>query len=155
MFQPNRDYVLVTSFSYLPVAKIVDNPGIAKIALANGTLIPNPQSANQVGARSTGAAKYKASVWNRYRFSRGQLNKLGLGFGLAYVDEVRLSTDPTIAGTAPAYFVGRATIDYPVKIFNRTTDLSLIVTNLFDERYYRGIFRESPRTFTLRVSADL
>lgn len=154
MYQPNPNYVLVASSSYLPVAKIVNNPGIARIALANGTLILNPQSANQVGARSTGAAKYKASLWNRYRFSSGRLNRLGLGLGIAYVDEVRLSTDPTIAGIAPAYVVGRAAVDYSVKVGKRNFELSLIVTNLFDERYYRGIFRESPRTFTLRVSTD-
>ncbi len=154
MYQPTRNYVLVTSFSYLPVAKIVDNPGIPKIALSDGTLIPNPQTANQVGARSTGAAKYKASLWNRYRFSSGSLNKFGLGFGLAYVDEVMLSTDPTIAGTAPSYIVGRAALDYSVRLFERNVDLSLIVTNLFDERYYRGIFREAPRAFTLRASTD-
>jgi outer membrane receptor protein involved in Fe transport len=70
------------------------------------------------------------------------------------VDKVRLSTDPTIAGDAPAYIVGRAAIDYALKLANRNVDLSLIVTNLFDERYYRGIFRESPRTFTLRASTE-
>ncbi|MCX6941891.1 MAG: hypothetical protein NTX09_14340 [Verrucomicrobia bacterium] len=154
MYQPSRNYVVVASFSYLPVAKIVDNPGIAKIALLNGTLVPNPQSANQVGARSSGSARYKTSLWNRYRFSAGPFNKLGLGLGLAYVDKVRLSTDPTIAGDAPAYVVGRAAIDYSLKLANRNVDLSLIVTNLFDERYYRGIFRESPRTFTLRASTE-
>ncbi|HRE80051.1 MAG TPA: TonB-dependent receptor plug domain-containing protein [Opitutaceae bacterium] len=153
-YQPNRQYVIVAMVSWMPVAKIVANPSLANLTLLNGTVIKNPQSANQVGQRSSGSPEYKASFWNRYRFDTGTLSGLSLGYGISYQEEVFVSTDPTIAVKAPSYTVSRAAIEYPFKIGRQNVNASLIISNLFDQRFYRGLMRAEPRVITLRLSTQ-
>jgi outer membrane receptor protein involved in Fe transport len=98
--------------------------------------------------------KYTANAYSDYRFSRGKLTGLRLGYGMQFrgpqvigyrgADTIVSATNPLVAIDDPkvnaytvvwqkAYFLGTATIGYPVKLFGRQkVDLNLSITNLFN-----------------------
>ncbi len=98
--------------------------------------------------------KYTANAYSDYRFSRGKLAGLRLGYGMQFrgpqvigyrgADTIVSATNPLLAVDDPkvdaytvvwqkAYFLGTATIGYPVKLFGRQkVDLNLSITNLFN-----------------------
>ena len=98
--------------------------------------------------------KYTANAYSDYRFSRGKLTGLRLGYGMQFrgpqvigyrgADTIVSATNPLLAIDDPkvnaytvvwqkAYFLGTATIGYPVKLFGRQkVDLNLSITNLFN-----------------------
>ena len=98
--------------------------------------------------------KYTANAYSDYRFSRGKLTGLRLGYGMQFrgpqvigyrgADTIVSATNPLLAIDDPkvdaytvvwqkAYVLGTATIGYPVKLFGRQkVDLNLSITNLFN-----------------------
>ena len=98
--------------------------------------------------------KYTANAYSDYRFSRGKLAGLRLGYGMQFrgpqvigyrgADTIVNPANPATAIDDPkvdaytvvwqkAYFLGTATIGYPVKLFGRQkVDLNLSITNLFN-----------------------
>ena len=96
--------------------------------------------AYQVGAREQDSPDDSASLWSRYDILHGPLTNLGFGLGISYVGK-RAGLLPTEFndprpenGTLPlhAYTTVDAGIYYQA---NRNLDMTLKVTNLFDERY--------------------
>jgi hypothetical protein len=104
--------------------------------------------------------KYTANIYTDYRFSAGRWRGLRVGYGMQFrgpqvigyrgADTIVNPANPATAIDDPkvdaytvvwqhAYFLGTATVGYPVKLFgNRKVDLNLSVTNLFnyDEPLY-------------------
>ncbi len=102
----------------------------------------------------TRLTKYTANIYTDYRISEGKLRGLRLGYGmqlrgpqvLGYrgADTIVNPANPATAIDDPkvdaytvvwqkAYFLGTATVGYPVKLFaGRKVELNLTVTNLFN-----------------------
>lgn len=111
----------------------------------------------QNGARLTNVPQNNAHLWTRYDFQDGALRNLGVGLGVSYVGE-RMGLLPTATSSAllklPSYTVADAALYYKV---NDRVDLTLKVTNLFDQVYYESagfsadiqIVPGEPRTLTL------
>ena len=98
--------------------------------------------------------KYTANVYSDYRLSEGRLRGLRLGYGMQFrgpqvigyrgADTIVNPASPTTAIDDPkvdaytvvwqkTYFLGTATVGYPVKLFgSRRIDLNLSITNLFN-----------------------
>ena len=97
--------------------------------------------------------KYTANVYTDYRFSRGKLNGLRVGYGMQFrgpqvigyrgADTIVNPANPATAIDDPnadaysvvwqkAYFLGTATFGYPVKIGRHKIDFNLSITNLFN-----------------------
>ncbi len=98
--------------------------------------------------------KYTANFYSDYRLTRGRLNGLRLGYGMQFrgpqvigyrgADTIVNPANPTTAIDDPrvdaytvvwqrAYFLGTATIGYPVRLPGRQrADLNLSITNLFN-----------------------
>ncbi len=98
--------------------------------------------------------RYTANAYSDYRFSDGKLRGLRIGYGMQFrgpqvigyrgADTIVNPSAPTLAIDDPkvdaytvvwqkAYFLGTATLGYPVKLFNRhRVDFNLSVTNLFN-----------------------
>ena len=98
--------------------------------------------------------KYTANGYTDYRFSQGRLTGLRLGYGMQFrgpqvigyrgADTIVNPANRTTAIDDPnvdaytvvwqkAYFLGTATVGYPVKLFGRRkVDLNLSITNLFN-----------------------
>jgi hypothetical protein len=122
--------------------------------------------------------KYTANAYTDYRFSRGKLSGLRLGYGMQFrgpqvigyrgadtmVNPANRATaidDPNVDAYTvvwqKAYFLGTATIGYPVKIARHKIDFNLSITNLFnyDTPLYNSIglrAREGDLTSPARVS---
>jgi len=98
--------------------------------------------------------KYTANFYSDYRFTRGRVSGLRLGYGMQFrgpqvigyrgADTIVNPTNPAAAIDDPsvdaysvvwqkAYFLGTATVGYPLKLFGgRKIDLNLSITNLFN-----------------------
>ena len=122
--------------------------------------------------------KYTANAYSDFRFSRGQLTGLRLGYGMQFrgpqvigyrgadtrVNPANPATaidDPTVDAYTvvwqKAYFLATATVGYPVKIARHKIDFNLSITNLFnyDTPLYNSIglrAREGDLTSPARVS---
>ena len=122
--------------------------------------------------------KYTANAYSDYRFSRGKLTGLRLGYGMQFrgpqvigyrgadtrVNPANPATaidDPTVDAYTvvwqKAYFLATATVGYPVKIARHKIDFNLSITNLFnyDTPLYNSIglrAREGDLTSPARVS---
>jgi hypothetical protein len=98
--------------------------------------------------------KYTANFYSDYRFSTGRLRGLRFGYGMQFrgpqvigyrgadtivnpANPAQAIDDPTVDAYTvvwqKAYFLGTATVGYPIKFFGRRAiDLNLSITNLFN-----------------------
>ena len=111
--------------------------------------------------------KYTANFYSDYRFADGRLRGLRLGYGVQFrgpqvisyrgadtiVNPANPATaidDPKVDAYTPvwqkAYYLGTATVGYPMKIARRRIDLNLSIANLFnyDLPLYNGTTLRPP-----------
>ncbi|MGI0484064.1 TonB-dependent siderophore receptor [Pantanalinema rosaneae CENA516] len=99
-----------------------------------------------VGNRLPTASPHRLSLWTKYEFD-GSLNGLSLGAGIFYVGKRWDSLNNTYQ--LPSYL----TVDlFTAYRFNSNLTVQLNVKNLFNEKYYDGVFGSvhpgAPRTVT-------
>ena len=107
----------------------------------------------RVGARLVNSSKHAFNAWGRYDFTSGAARGLGVGLGLIYrgdrpgsfPNEVVRTGEPVpgqpIAQRVlelPSYFRTDASVYYVRSRY----ELTLRMTNLFDERYYESAFNQ-------------
>lgn len=103
----------------------------------------------------------RATFWNRYEFTDGAADGLGLGFGFRWTDEMdrgggaswRVNpADPTSRIIKnDAYFVWDAAFTYRTRFAGHDTDLALHVFNVFDQEDQGGGLWIEPRNIRFTV----
>ncbi|MDT0676608.1 TonB-dependent receptor [Autumnicola musiva] len=92
-----------------------------------------------------------ANLWASYRFSAGNLQGFGFGFGGNYASENMIFNRQLGVFTLPSYTVFNASVFYNVEKFAITLKLN----NLSDEEYYNGwstINPQTPRNFVANLT---
>lgn len=104
-----------------------------------------------VGDRLSGIPEHTASLWTTYEIQRGDLQGLGFGLGLVYVDE-REARLPNTGVTLPSYFRTDASLFYRRDNWRAAVNIK----NLFDVEYFntQGFFitPQAPLTVLVNVS---
>jgi iron complex outermembrane receptor protein len=116
--------------------------------------IKDPTRPANVGLSPPNVARNQANLWNRYAFSSGPLQGLGIGVGVIHVGERRgnnnLANLPQFR--SPAYTKADANVTYARKLFGRSVTFSLAVQNLTNVDYYASFSALSePRSATASV----
>lgn len=104
------------------------------------------------GDQLAGIPKHKASLWTTYEIQSGDLQGLGFGLGLLYVDE-REAQLPNTDVTLPSYFRTDASIFYRRDNWR----VAVNVKNLFDVKYYttQGFFITPQAPFTVLANVTV
>lgn len=154
IWQPTQNYTAVFGWGWLAKAEITENSSLLKTfqPVAGGAKIQDPNAANFPGLQSPNSPRQKFSIWNRYKFQEGRAKGLMLGLGVSYTASTPLGNRQSDQRVVPEYYLVRTTISYPFKVYNRTLEAMIIVSNLFDEEYYRNNFRGEPRQVSLRAA---
>ncbi|GAB4384530.1 MAG: TonB-dependent siderophore receptor [Elainellaceae cyanobacterium] len=98
------------------------------------------------GDRLAGIPEHTASLWSTYEIQSGDLQGLGFGLGLVYVDE-REARLPNTGVTLPSYFRTDARLFYERDNWRAAVNIK----NLFDVEYYntQGFFITPQAPFTV------
>lgn len=104
------------------------------------------------GDRLAGIPQHTASLWTTYEIQRGDLQGLGFGLGLVYVDE-REAQLPNSGVTLPSYFRTDASLFYRRDNWRAAINIK----NLFDVEYYntQGFFITPQAPFTVLANVTL
>jgi hypothetical protein len=110
--------------------------------------------------------EHSASLWNRYEFSRGRLEGLGLALGVKWESEREwrngASNDGTqrrqadqvsvLNETYPARYNVDMMVDYQTRIWDREWRAAINVYNLMDNQSLYGEVYAAPRSFRFSLS---
>lgn len=104
------------------------------------------------GDRLAGIPKHTASLWSTYEIQSGDLQGLGFGLGLVYVDE-REAQLPNTGVTLPSYFRTDASLFYRRDNWRVAVNFK----NLFDVEYYntQGFFVTPQAPFTVLANVTV
>lgn len=91
---------------------------------------------NEVGLPYNSAyPRHNFSLWTKYRFADGVLDRVSVGGGLRWLSEQYVQRGD-VRWTQPAYTLVDLQLGYALR---PDMDLTLTVTNLFDKRYFKKI----------------
>jgi hypothetical protein len=135
-------------------------------AASQGSAFRMPaRSFTNIGPNSTSInrfTRYTANFYSDYRFAEGRLRNLRFGYGMQFrgpqvigyrgADTIANPANPAQAIDDPSvdaysvvwqkrYFLGTATLGYPVRVFRRKVELNFSITNLFN--YNRPIYNST------------
>ena len=104
------------------------------------------------GDRLAGIPEHTASLWTTYEIQSGDLQGLGFGLGLVFVDE-REAQLPNTGVTLPSYFRTDASLFYQRDNWRA----ALNIKNLFDVEYYntQGFFITPQAPFTILANVSV
>lgn len=104
------------------------------------------------GDRLAGIPEHTASLWTTYQIQSGDLQGLGFGLGLVYVDE-REAQLPNTGVTLPSYFRTDASLFYRRDNWR----VAVNIKNLFDVKYYntQGFFITPQAPFTILANVSV
>ncbi len=133
-YQPNRNFQAIFSYAHTD-ARIL--PGDPNPAAWNAPLVQVPPDAY--------------TLFAKYRFTSGPLNKLTIGGGFARAEGPIYVDNPvsTPLANKGGYFLVNAFVRYGVKIFDRDVDFQLAGNNLTDDRFLQNGGYNPPREYTL------
>jgi len=104
-----------------------------------------------VGSKLPGAARYSASLWNKYTIQSGALESLEMGVGVYYVGR-RAVALPNPVFELPSYTRVDAMVAYPYGQWQVQANLK----NAGDKKIYdltsTSIMPQEPRSFTVRLA---
>jgi outer membrane receptor protein involved in Fe transport len=118
------------------------------------------------GTPLPGFTKRRSNLVTMYRFENGPLKNFSIGGGFQYRDKsYRGNFDLNLDGVAEelwssGYTLANLMLGYRTKVWNRRTDLSLNIYNLFDKDYFRSFALASGawgdgRTFRFAARVEL
>jgi iron complex outermembrane recepter protein len=104
------------------------------------------------GDRLAGIPEHTASLWTTYEIQSGDLQGLGFGLGLVYVDE-REAQLPNTGVTLPSYFRTDASLFYRRNNWRAAVNIK----NLFDVEYFntQGFFITPQAPFTVLANVTV
>ncbi|MBI5766631.1 MAG: TonB-dependent receptor [Verrucomicrobia bacterium] len=135
-YQPNRNFQMTLSYAHTD-ARIL--PGDPNPAAWNAPLVQVPPEGY--------------TLYGKYRFTSGPLNRFTLGGGFArnkgpiYVDNPVAAPLANKGGT----FIVNGFVRYSARLFDRDVNFDLAGTNLTDDRFLQNGGYNPPREFVLSV----
>jgi len=144
--QTSRGIELDVTGEILPGWNIIANYALTDAFVSEDNDIPE-------GDRLAGIPEHTASLWTTYEIQSGDLQGLGFGLGLVFVDE-REAELPNTGVTLPSYFRTDARLFYRRDNWRAAVNIK----NLFDVEYYNTqgfyITPQAPLTVLANIAVE-
>lgn len=97
----------------------------------------------QVGIKLQQVSDWQVSLWNKYSFIEGALKGAYLAGGVAAVGPFHIHPSWSVTVFSKTYYDATLVAGYSFPLRGTLADVSVRVTNAFDEKYYSGTFNYS------------
>jgi outer membrane receptor protein involved in Fe transport len=131
IYSVNKNYSLIFSGSYMPVARTITDPGT--------TVGSYDYDIEILGKRRlVNAPEQMAAFWNKYSFTTGPLKNFSVGAGVHYSSEVMDQQNYLWYLEDPSFVTLEAMVAYHLSIGGREVSFQVNGKNLTNVYYYQG-----------------